>query len=52
MSKPLADKEHKDDKSHPSHGFQGCGLTLMPDGRTRVIFNDNRGNILGDEIIG
>lgn len=43
-SKPIFDKEN-------GNGFIGCALTLYEDGRTRVIFNDDKGNIHKDEII-
>ena len=33
------------------NGFIGCAVTLMPDGKKRIIFNDDLGNILTDEII-
>ncbi len=46
-SKPyFADKS----KGTPNR-FAGCALTIRPDGKKRVVFNDNDGNILGDEII-
>ena len=46
-SKPtFADK----DKGISDH-FIGCGITLMENGKKRVVFNDNCGNIVGDEII-
>ena len=32
-------------------GFVGCGITLHPDGRKRIVFNDETGNILTDEVI-
>lgn len=31
-------------------GFVGCGITLYPDGKKRVIFNDHKGSVLADEI--
>lgn len=43
-SKPIFDKEN-------GNSFIGCALTLYEDGRTRVIFNDDKGNIHRDEII-
>ncbi len=45
-SKPLWSEEKK-----ALDGFAGCGMTLSDEGRTRVVFNDHLGNILGDEII-
>lgn len=33
------------------NGFIGCGVTLREDGTKRVIFNDDKGNVLTDEII-
>ncbi len=33
------------------NGFVGCAITLMPNGKKRVIFNDDLGNILNDETI-
>ena len=43
-SKPIFDKEN-------GNGFVGCALTLMENGKKRVIFNDNKGVIQTDEII-
>ena len=43
-SKPIFDKEN-------GNGFVGCALTLMENGKKRVIFNDNKGNVLTDEVI-
>jgi predicted phosphodiesterase len=44
-SKPIFDKEN-------GNGFVGCALTLMENGKKRVVFNDNKGIIHTDEIIG
>lgn len=35
---------------HPN-GFVGAGIVLSDDGKKRVIFNDDKGNVLRDEII-
>ena len=43
-SKPIADNEKE-------KSFIGCALTLTDEGKTRVVFNDDKGNIFGDEII-
>lgn len=43
-SKPIFDKEN-------GNSFIGCALTLMENGKKRVIFNDDKGVIHGDEII-
>ncbi len=43
-SKPIFDKEN-------GNGFVGCAITLMKNGKKRVIFNDSQGNVLHDEII-
>ena len=43
-SKPIFDREN-------GNGFVGCALTLMENGKKRVVFNDNKGEILVDEII-
>lgn len=32
-------------------GFIGCGITLSPDGRKRVVFSDEKGCVLADEVI-
>lgn len=33
------------------NGFIGAGIVLREDGKKRVVFNDNKGNVLRDEII-
>lgn len=33
------------------NSFVGCGVTLCEDGTKRVIFNDDKGNVLTDEVI-
>ena len=43
-SKPIFDEQN-------GHSFIGCALTLREDGNKRVVFNDDKGNIIGDEII-
>ena len=43
-SKPIFDKEN-------GNGFVGCAVTLMENGKKRVVFNDDKGVIHGDEII-
>ena len=43
-SKPIFDKEN-------GNGFVGCAMTLMENGKKRVIFNDRGGVVLADEII-
>lgn len=43
-SKPIFDKEK-------GNSFIGCALTLYEDGKTRVVFNDEKMNIHRDEII-
>ncbi len=43
-SKPIFDKEK-------GNSFIGCALTLMENGKKRVVFNDNLGNIHNDIII-
>lgn len=43
-SKPIFDKEN-------GNGFVGCGITLMENGKKKVIFNDNSGVIRTSEII-
>jgi len=42
-SKPIFDDKN-------GNSFIGCGLTLLEDGNTRVVFNDDKGNVLRDEI--
>lgn len=44
-SKPIFANEN-----HPN-GFIGAGIVLREDGKKRIIFNDDQGNILRDEII-
>lgn len=34
-----------------SGGFVGCGITLQPDGNKRILFNDDKGTVLTDEIV-
>lgn len=43
-SKPIFDKEN-------GNGFIGCALTLRENGKTRVVFNDDKGTVYRDEII-
>ena len=43
-SKPIIDKETE-------NGFVGCAITLLQNGKKRVVFNDNKGIIHKDEII-
>ena len=43
-SKPIINKE-------TGNGFIGCAITLMGNGKKRVIFNDDKGVIHHDEII-
>lgn len=43
-SKPIFDKEN-------GNSFIGCALTLMENGKKRVVFNDDKGVIHTDEII-
>ena len=43
-SKPDFNKEN-------GNSFIGCGITLHENGTKRVIFNDDKGNVLTDEII-
>jgi len=43
-SKPIFDNEK-------GNSFIGCALTLFEDGKTRVVFNDDKGVIHRDEII-
>ena len=44
-SEPIFDKEKS------GNAFVGCALTLMENGKKRVIFNDNKGAIHLDEIV-
>ena len=46
-SKPIFEDDEKGILNH----FTGCGITLMENGKKRVVFNDNQGVIVGDEII-
>ncbi len=43
-SKPIFDKEN-------GNGFIGCAITLMENGKKRVVFNDDKGIVHGDGII-
>lgn len=43
-SKPIFDEKN-------GNSFIGCALTLREDGLTRVVFNDDKGNVLRDEVI-
>ena len=43
-SKPIFDKEN-------GNSFIGCALSLMENGKKRVVFNDDKGAIHADEII-
>ncbi len=43
-SKPIFDKEN-------GNSFIGCAISLMENGKARVVFNDDKGVIHGDEII-
>jgi len=43
-SKPIFDKEK-------GNSFVGCAMTLMENGKKRVVFNDDKGVIHGDEVI-
>ena len=43
-SKPILDGKK-------GNSFIGCALTLREDGNKRVVFNDDKGNILIDEVI-
>lgn len=43
-SQPIFDKEN-------GNKFIGCGITLMENGKKRVIFNDNEGKVIADEVI-
>ena len=43
-SKPIFDKEN-------GNSFIGCALSLMENGKKRVVFNDDKGAIHADAII-
>jgi len=43
-SKPIFDDKN-------GHSFIGCGVTLMDNGKKRVVFNDDKGTVFTDEII-
>ena len=43
-AKPIFDKEN-------GNNFIGCAMTLMENGKKRVVFNDNKGFIHNDEMI-
>ena len=43
-STPIINKEK-------GNGFVGCAITLMEDGKKRIVFNDDKGNVLNDEVI-
>ncbi len=40
-----------DEKKGTPNRFIGCGITLLENGKKRVVFNENNGDIIGDEII-
>ena len=37
--------------SKEGRGFVGCAITLYPDGRKRIVFNGDKGEIVGDETV-
>ena len=43
-AKPIFDETN-------GHSFIGCALTLYENGEKRVVFNDDKGNVLRDEMI-
>ena len=43
-SKPIFDKER-------GNSFIGCAITLREDGKKRIIFNDDKGNVHDDMLI-
>ena len=38
-------------KASEGRGFIGCAITLRPDGKKRVVFNDDKGKIIEDSVI-
>lgn len=43
--------EFAGENGRTQNGFTGCGITLMDNGKKRVVFNNDLGEIIADEII-